>query len=187
MAIKTPIDTGSEKNTLSPSNPAELLNAKTSTVVLSSRDTITNVTTTPKQPEIALQKDILAAWTGVDHTVYEALDNTDVLWETLIKELAILAELGKAGSGQRLSTLISETVSSGLSYEGIANDFNALVEYGDLFINLTPSQREKVSKREIQDEFGHFWRIMGIDSMFSTKTKKIAGEFHDVIWWMMTM
>ncbi len=135
----------------------------------------------PRSPELILRRDILAAWTGIDHSVYDALDEVDVLWNTLVKELAILAELGKEGAGQQLLFLINEAISSGLSYEDIAADFNALVEYGDCFANLTPPQRLEAAKHEIQDEFGHFWRIMGIDSIFRAKIKKIVGELPDVI------
>lgn len=151
--------------------------------IASTRDALTQAAAlgSPESPAVALQKDILATWTGIDHSVYDALDTVDMLWSTLIKELGILAELGKVGSGQKLSALINEAMTSGLSYEDIAFDFNALVEYGDYWRDLTPPQQEEASKREIQDEFGHFWRIMGIDSMFTKKTKKIVGELHDVI------
>ena len=135
----------------------------------------------PESPRVALRKDILATWTGVDHSMYNALDTIDLIWITLIKELGILAELGKVGAGQKLSALVNSAMESELSYEDIAADFNALVEYGDYWNELTPPQQEEVGKREIQEEFGHFWRIMGIDSMFAVKTKKIVGELHDVI------
>jgi|GEM_PF-2535679 len=135
----------------------------------------------PESPGVTLRKDILATWTGVDHSMYDKLDTIDSIWITLVKELGILAELGKSGAGQKLSVLIAGAIDRGLSYEDIAADFNALVEYGDYWENLTPLQQEEANKREIQEEFGHFWRIMGIDSMFTVKTKKIVGELHDVI------
>lgn len=165
-------------STLTPASTDESLSC-----VASTHDAIVQaaVLDPPESPRVALRKDILATWTGVDHSMYDALDTIDLIWITLIKELGILAELGKVGAGQKLSALVHRAMENELSYEDIAADFNALVEYGDYWKDLTPPQQEEVDKREIQEEFGHFWRIMGIDSMFAVKTKKIVGELHDVI------
>lgn len=132
-----------------------------------------------------IQKQIFAIWTGIDESVYESLENTDKLWESLIKELSIIAELGKEGAAKKLILLLDNAITNQESYSAILNDFNALVEYGDFYSALSPEEQNNVLQHEIQEEFGHFWRIMGIESMKKKEnncgTKKIVGEIDDVM------
>lgn len=134
-----------------------------------------------ENPRIPLKEAIFSSWTGIDESIYVNLENAEDMWATLMKELSILAEMAREGASEKLMTLVDSAMESGSSYNYIASEFNSLVEYGQSFSELDDEQRVNVEKREIEGEFGHFWRIMGIESIFRSKVKKIVGEIDEVM------
>lgn len=116
----------------------------------------------------------LNAFTPVDHSVYDALD--DVARQRhaadLRKRLSVAAELSAAGG----AALVADGLES-LTGDALIEHLDAVVEYGRSPAQLTPGEHEQASRSQIRDEILHFDRIMDLESLKDGRDLKHRRQF----------
>lgn len=110
---------------------------------------------------------ILEKYKGINPSLFKDLEaNTQKkLFKRTLKELCLLAESNIPGAGIRLIELITNNGTVELK------DIESLIEYGKLYRELDLDEKRAVSRMEIQEEFGHFSRIMNLDNILIGNNK----------------
>jgi len=108
-------------------------------------------------------QELLNLYKGVNPELLADLPKNEqaYLASKAIKELSLLAESGSMSAGQKLQDSINT------NHHSYHLDIESLIEYGKTYDQLYPSQKNQVKRMEIQQEFGHFSRIMNLDGVVS--------------------
>lgn len=110
-------------------------------------------------------KQIVDLFKGVNSELFDSLipEKRNFLAQKTIKELCILAESNKSGAGKLLLDHLYENNKLDLF------EIESIIEYGKHFKDLTNKEKKYVKRLEIQQEFGHFSRIMNLDGLINDK------------------
>ena len=107
---------------------------------------------------------LLGLYKGVNPELFSELSPEKQAYtiSKTIKELCLIAESGKSGAGSKLYDLLRNPKID-------IYDVESLLEYGKPFSDLTENEKKYVKRLEIQQEFGHFSRIMNLDGVITGK------------------
>ncbi len=119
--------------------------------------------------EVQLQ--LIAFYKGINPELVSEFSepHQGLIFNRMMKELCLLAESNAEGAGHQLYQIVASFKPDEKNFEQLLTEVESLVEYGRSYESLNSFQRAKVKRLELQQEFGHFSRIMNLDRIIFGK------------------